>query len=169
MALGRLIAVLLGLAGGALGSQAPGFTLQYLQNLQGRIDELRPIVEQFDRDIAAYGYNRPQALEECAQASNLLKALCGGYETTILRFEELVAHRDELNAVGEYMRPITLAQTYQPDIVESVYSVFEPAVPATLGGAAYAGGAFAIVWAVFSGVLGLLGMAFGGRREERYA
>ncbi|MEL7490538.1 MAG: DUF2937 family protein [Pseudomonadota bacterium] len=159
---GRFLAVVLGLAAAAGGSQAPGFTLQYMQNLNGRIDELRPIVEQFDRDVAAYNYTRAQAMAECETADGLLDALCNGYETTIRRFEELTAHFAELEAVGDYAQPLVLARSYKRDIAESVMDVFEPAVPATLPGGAYAGGAFAVVWGGLSFIFGLFGMLFSG-------
>ena len=159
---GRFIAIIMGLAGAAAASQAPGFTLQYMQNLNGRIDELRPIVEQFDRDVSAYGYTREQAMAECATADGLLDALCNGYETTIKRYELLTAHYAELTAASDYKRPIVLARSYQQDIVESVYEEFEPAIPVTPHGFVYAGGAFFLFWGIPTFIFGLFGG--GGRR-----
>ena len=165
---GRFIAIIFGLAGAAAASQAPGFTLQYMQNLNGRIDELRPIVEQFDNDVAAYGYTRQQAMQECSTADGLLDALCNGYETTIRRYEELTAHYAELTAASDYKRPIVLARGYKRDIVESVYEEFEPAIPVTPHGFVYAGGGFLLLWGGLSFIFGLLGMMFGGG-GRRYA
>ncbi len=165
--MGRFFAFLLGAAGAVIGSQAPGFTLQYMQNLQGRIDELRPIVEQYDANVAAYGYSREQAMGECAAATQLLDALCDGYETTVERFELLTAHLAELDAAGDYVRPLILAKTQMRDVTLSVYEQFEPAVPVTLHGAAYAGGGFALFWGASSFLFGLIGAMFGGGR--RYA
>ncbi|MEE2690124.1 MAG: DUF2937 family protein [Pseudomonadota bacterium] len=170
--IGRFLAVVLGLAGAGLGSQAPGFTLQYMQNLAGRVDELKPIVEQFDADVGRYGYTRESALAECASATGLLDALCGGYATTIERYEILLAHLGELKAAGPYVRPLLVARGAADnpvirDIAESVATEFRPAVPATLDGAAYAGGGFAVIWGALSFVFGLLGAMTGGGR--RYA
>ena len=53
--MGRFLAFLLGIAGALVGSQGPGFTLQYMQNLQGRVDELTSIVEDFDTQVASRG------------------------------------------------------------------------------------------------------------------
>ncbi|MEL7201353.1 MAG: DUF2937 family protein, partial [Pseudomonadota bacterium] len=68
LTMGRFFATILAIAAGLAGSQAPGFTLQYMQNLTGRVDELRPTVEQFDANVGQYGYTRARAMEECGNA-----------------------------------------------------------------------------------------------------
>lgn len=166
---GRFIALLMGVAGAGLGSQAPGFALQYMQNLTGRLDELRPIVEQFDADVARYGYTRDAALLECETATGLLEALCTGYATTIRRYEALAAHYAELDAAGPYVRPLLIIRgaattELSRDIAESVSEEFAPAVPATMDGAAYAGGGFAALWGGLSFIFGMFGAMTGGRR-----
>jgi hypothetical protein len=167
---GRFLAVVGGIVGAIAGSQAPGFTLQYMQNLSGRLDELRPIVEQFDADVARYGYTRDRALAECETSTGLLEALCSGYALTIRRYELLSAHYAELKSAGIYARPALLMRgaANEPvvrEIAESVMKEFKPAVPATLDGAAYAGGGFALIWGGLSFIFGLLGAIFGvGRR-----
>lgn len=166
---GRFLALLAGLFGAFVGSQAPGFTLQYMQNLTGRIDELRPIVERFDADVGRFGYSREAALSECALAAGLLEALCGGYATTVRRYEILTAHRAALEAASEYVRPLVLiraagAHGVVREIAGSVIEVYKPAIPATLDGAAYTGGGFAIAWGGLSFLFGFLGAIFGRRR-----
>jgi hypothetical protein len=166
----RFLAVIGGVAGAVAGSQAPGFTLQYMQNLTGRIDELRPIVEQFDADVARYGYTRGAALGECETSSGLLEALCSGYALTIRRYELLTAHFAALDAAGQYARPALLLRdaAEEPivrEITRSVMTAYKPAVPASMDGAVYAAGGFALAWGVLSFVFGLLGAIFGvGRR-----
>ncbi len=165
--MGRFFALLLAIIAGIGGSQAPGFTLQYMQNLNGRVDELRPIVRQFDAEVGRFGYDRARALDECSNADGLLEALCSGYSTTIRRFVELSAHLDLLRSTKPLMKPIVLAQNFKKDIVESTRKEFEPAIPATLDGAVYGGGAFVIVWLVFSLLFGGIGSLFGGGRRSR--
>ena len=165
--MGRFLAFILGVAGALIGSQGPEFTVQYMQNLQGRVDELRPIVEQFDSDLARYDYTREQALAECTTATQLLDALCDGYETTVRRFETLAAHLAELDGASDYVRPLILAKTQMEDLTLAVYELFQPAVPTTLIGASYAGGGFAVLWGGASFLFGILGAMFGGGR--RYA
>lgn len=166
----RFLAALAGIAGAVAGSQAPGFTLQYMQNLTGRVDELRPIVEEFDTNVSKYGYDRARALAECETSTGLLEALCTGYATTIRRFELLSAHLDELKAAGIYVRPLVVIRgvAEQPvfkEIGESVMKEFKPAVPVTLDGAAYAAGGFVTLWGGLSFIFGFLGAIFGvGRR-----
>ena len=165
--MGRFLAFILGAAGALIGSQGPGFTLQYMQNLQGRIDELQPIVEQYDANVSSYGYSRAQAMTECRSATQLLDALCDGYETTVERYDLLTAHLAELEAADIFIQPLILARTHQRDIVLSVYEQFEPAIPVTMDGAAYAAGGFAVLWGGASFLFGLIGAMFGGGR--RYA
>ena len=163
--MGRFVAFLLGLAGAVLASQGPGFTLQYMQNLQGRVDEMRPIVIEFETNVAQYGYTRATAMSECATAEGLLDALCTSYRTTVVRFELLDAHLKQLNEASDWVRPLVLARTYYKEIAESVYKQFEPAVPANIHGAAYAAGGFAVLWGGASFFFGLIGSMFGlGRR-----
>lgn len=165
--MGRFLAFLLGIAGAVIGSQGPGFTLQYMQNLQGRIDELAPIVEEFDANIAQYGYSRERAITECQAADGLLDALCTTYVTTVERYELLSAHMAELSAASELTRPLVLAKSQIQDVTLSVYEQFKPAIPATTDGLIYAGGGFAVLWGLASFLFGLLGAMFGGGR--RYA
>jgi len=164
---GRFLAFLLGAAGALIASQGPSFTVQYMQNLQGRIDELRPIVEEFDANVSGYGYTRSKAMAECTTATGLLDALCSTYRTTVTRFELLSTHMSELEAATDWTRPLILGRSYYRDIALSVREQFEPAIPATLHGAAYAGGGFAVLWGGASFLFGILGAMFGGGR--RYA
>lgn len=164
--LGRLLALVAGAALAVGASQAPAFTDQYIQNLTGRVDELRPLVEEFDAKVGEYGYTRASAMTECSTATGLLDALCSTYESAVARYELLSGHLAELSAAGIWMKPIVLARTYQKDIAESVYAVYQPAVPATPTGLAYAGGGFfggwlipTIVFSIFGGLVG-----GGGRR-----
>ena len=164
--MGRFLAFILGIAGALLASQGPGFTLQYMQNLQGRVDELTTIVQTHDAEIAKYGYNRDKALSECRQAVDLLEAMCANYRMAVERLDYLTNHLSELTSVSNYMRPLILAKTYDRDIAESVKEQFEPAIPATIDGAIYAGGGFAVAWGLPLIVFSILGGMFGGGRQR---
>lgn len=158
--LGRLLALIVGAAAAVAASQGPAFTDQYIQNLTGRIDELRPIVEEFDAKVSEYNYTRASAMAECSTAEGLLDALCSTYETVVERYEMLTLHMAELNAATIWTRPLVLARTYKKDIAESVYSVFKPAVPATPEGFAYGGGGFLAGFLALSLIFGILGGLF---------
>ncbi|WP_306251746.1 DUF2937 family protein [Parvularcula sp. IMCC14364] len=160
----RFFAFLLGVAGAVGASQAPGFTLQYMQNLNGRIDELKPLVEKFDADVARFGYTRDQAMAECATSTGLLNALCDSYRSAVMRYEDLSVHYAELRSEKDYMQPVKLARTFKQDIVESVREEFKPAVPSTMTGAAYAGGGFVTVWLLASLLFAIITLPF--RRRD---
>ena len=162
--MGRFVAFLLGVAGAILASQGPGFTLQYMQNLQGRLDELETIVEQRDADVAAYGYTRASAVAECRTATDLLEAMCDGYARDVDRLAYLTTHLAALNAATDYTRPLILARSFDQNIAMSVKTQFEPAIPATVHGAIYAAGGYAVAWGASSFLFGLLGAMTGGRR-----
>ena len=162
----RIVSMLAGAAGAIAVSQAPGFTQQYMQNLEGRVDELRTVVERFDRNIARIGYDRDRALAECSVAERLLGALCEGIVEDLARYEALTAHRAELLAAEPWARPVVLARNPRMDVAESAYRLFEPAVPATATGAGYAAAGFAGAWGVLTVLLGILTAPF--RRREAY-
>lgn len=162
--MGRLLAFLLGIAGAVLGSQGPGFTLQYMQNLQGQIDSLKVTVEEFDANVGAYGYSRERAVSECGGATGLLDALCETYVSAVARYELLTAHMAQLEAVDDTVRPLILARSQIRDVTVSTYEQYKPAVPATVDGLIYGGGGFAVLWGGASFLFGLLGAMTGGRR-----
>ncbi len=165
--MGRFLAFLLGIAGALIGAQAPGFTLQYMQSLQGRVDELTTIVSAYDADMADHGYTREAALSECSDSEDLLKAMCGSYDASVDRLDGLKQHLAMLEAANDYVRPLLVARHLDRTVAKSVYKQFEPAVPATIHGAVYAGGGFAVLWGAASFLFGVIGAMFGGGR--RYA
>ena len=162
----RFLSVVAGLAAGVATSQAPGFTLQYMQNLDGRVAELRTIVERFEDNIARIGYDRAAALEECGTAdpAKLLGALCDGIVQDLVRYERLSAHQAELSQAAEWARPVVLARSFEKDIAQSAMDRYDPAVPATATGAGYAGAGFVGGWGLLTVLFGMIGGLF-GRRE----
>lgn len=165
--MGRFVAFVLGVAGALIASQAPGYTLQYMQNLQGRVDELTRIVEEDDAKVGEFGYTRNAAMVECSEAQDLLEAMCANYRTRVERLDYLLGHLATLEGATEYVRPLVLAKTYDRDIAMSVRQQFEPAVPATLHGAIYAAGGFVVAWGLPLLIFSIIGSMFGGGR--RYA
>lgn len=162
--MGRFLAFILGVAGALIASQGPGFTLQYMQNLQGRVDELTSIVETQEAEIREYGYTRETAMNECRTATDLLDAFCSNYRMAVERLEYLTTHLAALEDATDYVRPLVLARAYDRDIAMSVREQFEPAVPATIDGAVYAAGGFAVAWGLPLLLFSILGGMFGGRR-----
>ena len=110
--------ILFGVLGALLISQLPGFTLQYMHNLNGRLDEIRPIIQEFEADLVPYNYTVETALEECQISEGLLDALCDSFAEIAMRYDILLAHYEMLQAQTDYQRPIVLASgTAHRDIV----------------------------------------------------
>ncbi|MBB4658566.1 DUF2937 family protein [Parvularcula dongshanensis] len=165
--IGRLLAFVVGAAGAVAASQAPGFTLQYMQNLEGRVAELRTVIDRFDAEIVRIGYDRASALEECETATRLLGVFCRGINADIARYERLSAHQARLVSAEDWVRPLVLARSPERDVTESTLDQFEPALPVTPVGFGYAGGGFVLAWLAASAVFGVLGAAFRPRRGRR--
>ena len=146
--LGPYVAIAFGVVGAVLVAQFPGFTVQYMQNLNGRIDELEPIVEEFRQDVAVFNYTIESALLECETADGLLDALCDTFEDILLRYEELKEHYELLDSRSGLVRPFQLMQTVHVDIAESVMEEFEPVVPTSEHGLMFAGFGFLVFWGV---------------------
>lgn len=158
---GRFLALLLGLAGVIAGSQAPNYTQNYLQNLEGRIDELRRIVESIIADREAIGYDRDKVREVCAGTNEqLFQQDCVRNEEIESRYERLVSHQEKIKAAGMWMAPITLARNFDKELVENTLKEYKVAVPATGPGFAYGGGLGLIAWLLGRVVFGLLGAPF---------
>ena len=166
--LSRFVSILFGAAGAVTASQAPGFTQQYMQNLDGRVAELRTIVDRFDGRLAGFGLTRAEGLEDCgaATSASVFEVLCDGIVEDVARYEALTAHQAKLRAAQDWARPVKLAADPMMDIVDATRAQFEPAVPATATGAAYAGAGFLGGWGVLTMILGLVTMPF--RRREAY-
>jgi len=156
MVIDHYLSIIAGVVGAVVVSQLPGFTLQYMHNLNGRLDELTPIVEEFKADLLQYNYTVEAALQECEISDGLLDALCESFEEIVIRYEILIFHYETLAAESDYSRPFVLAGTAHMDILESVMEEFKPAVPVDDSGLIYAGVGFLSFWIAFHVLLWLL-------------
>ncbi len=156
----RFLALVMGLLGAIGTSQAPEFTQQYIQNLTGRVAELQVIVDRFDRAAADDNKSRQEALDVCQSDEPVLASLCGGIVQDVTRYETLNAQLAKLTTASEWERPVLLAQDFDRDVAESTYAAYEPAVPATAAGGAYALAGFTGLWMVTSILLGVLTAPF---------
>ncbi len=165
---GQLIARVAGLAGLVLGSQAPGFTLQYMQNLSGRVDELAAIVERTDVIVADLGTTRDGYVDDLRAADrDSTDRTADTIEYTYARYEYLSTHLAALDAAAPLQRPLLVARNPDREIAEHVAQRFEWAVPLTVDAAIYALGAATVLWGALAAIFGLIGSMFGmgGRRH----
>lgn len=190
---GKILAFVLGIAGLLAGSQAPNFTTHFMQNLEGRVDERRLDFDRITERWEYYGITRENVSDNCrtdATSGSNPQASCLEDEMIISRFEKLVALQEELQAASKWERPVLLGHALLdgscssdvPDELKertenrldtlctrylalNALKEYEPAVPVTADGAAYAAGGGAGVWAIFRILFSLIGMPF----RSRYA
>ena len=152
--LSKSVTAVSAIAGLAVFSQAPEFAQQYRQRLGGAVEELRAVVEDFDRDAGNSRMNRDEALQSMQRSNEQFSRDRGqSMGRTIERFDGLT----EQQMLMEHAHPITrpLFVLRQPDskVLEGAWDIFEPAVPLTVPGAIYGGvGAFLLTLLARSGI-----------------
>lgn len=157
----RFIAFIMGLLGAVGTSQAPGFTQQYIQNLNGRVDELRQVVIRFDEDAVRSEMTREQALASCEADERVPGTLsCVGRAEDVARYEELSSQLRQLEMADAWQQPIHLARSFDEETLQNTRENFEPAVPVTAVGGGYAAAGFALLWGLVAMVLGLITAPF---------
>ncbi|MBX5130961.1 DUF2937 family protein [Rhizobium lentis] len=158
----RIIAIVAGLAGGTVFSQAPEFAQQYRQRIGGAIDELRVIVDDFNRQAAQHHLNRQQALSAYAQsADDFLRDRGVSMQSTITRYEKLQLQQLKLATAAPVAKPFVLLGDADDVVFANTWRDFVPGVPVSFAGLLW--GAIGFVGG--SVVAALLG--FGVRRIIR--
>jgi hypothetical protein len=162
----------LGLVGGlALGlclSQFPEYAQQYVQRLGGAVDELRIIVEDFDRGAAAAGLTRDEALSHFAGVNDSFIAGRGeAAALTIARYEKLSENLTEIREATGWERFVHLPDFMDTEVGARALQDFQPAVPVTLEGFTYAGIGFVIGYVALSALMGVLLLPFRRRKPRR--
>ncbi|MBX4959852.1 DUF2937 family protein [Rhizobium lentis] len=158
----RIIAIVAGLAGGTVFSQAPEFAQQYRQRIGGAIDELRVIVDDFNRQAAQHHLNRQQALSAYAQsADDFLRDRGVSMQSTITRYEKLQLQQLKLATAAPVAKPFVLLGNADDVVFANTWRDFVPGVPVSFAG---------LVW----GAIGFVGgsvvaalLGFGVRRIIR--
>jgi hypothetical protein len=158
------LVLLLAIAGGTAGSQAPEFSQQYLQRLGGAVSELREVAEIFDEDARAEGLQREAALNRLIRSEDSLTRRRGdSMATTLDRYENLAAQYRALEAARPIIRPVEMLHHPDPKIIREAWEIYEPAVPVTQPG---------IAWGLLgTGAIGIFvwALTFPFRRRRRVA
>jgi hypothetical protein len=164
----RMIALLGGVLLGVVLSQFPEYAQQYTQRLGGAVDELRIITAEFDRAANDAGLSRDAALARYAVADDTFIAGRGrSMEATFIRYGELSATLARIRGANALERAALLPQYLDTEIGARALEAFQPAVPVTLEGFAYAGAGLFLGYAALSGLLRLLVLPFRRRRTGR--
>lgn len=143
-ALKRTMLLAAGLGGAVAGSQIPEFAQQYRQRIGGAIDELKPMVVRFDADARAAGLDRAGALGRLQDNPEpIVKARGLAAADMVARLEILEDQQRRMQGAGPFGRILVLAEEPDPQLARGTWRDFEPAIPATIEGAATAGVGFA--------------------------
>ncbi len=160
----RLLAVAAGVAAAIAGFQAPEFTRQYIDNLDAGMETLQLAAKRIDVEGADYIGARAATFHNCKTLSWRSGLGCAGAATDIGRQEFLGAHLAHLKSAQPHARPLilivgALSSPTTRETAQSAIGAFQSAHPTTLDvtDAAYAGGAFALVWGGLSFIFGFLG------------
>lgn len=168
MAVGRVLALALGLFGGVAASQLPEFAQQYRQRLGGAIDELGRVVDRFDQNAQSSGLSRDQAIGKLsAEPDPLTRRQGEAMGDVVGRLGRLGEQRQAFAEAGPLRRIGVLVSGMDPTLARSTYLDFEPAVPATAEGVVAGGAGFLGVWGTLLVFGHFVRRTLGRRRSAR--
>jgi len=162
--LGRVLALVGGLAGAAGMSHFPEFSQQYVQRLGGAVDELGRFVAEFDMDATDAGLTRDAALADLAQGGMMGAQRVDTMARVIVRHQRLSADLNVLRNAGPFTRAYRMRSSADAEIMQAAWQEFEPAVPLNAAGSIFAGAGFLAGLALIGAALALLRGSFRRRR-----
>jgi hypothetical protein len=170
MAVRQSLILATAVAGGICSSQMPEFAQQYHQRIGGAIEELKHVVDDFDRDASNNGMDREQALQMHERASEpLFRDRGRSMRTTVARLDTLVRQRTEFDTYSPLVRPFVLAGS-DPATFDGTWRDFRPAVPTTPDGLAWGAAGFfcaaSLLFLVIYFIAWRWRLAFAGRRSS---
>jgi Protein of unknown function (DUF2937) len=126
--------------GAVLFSQAPEFMQQYLQRLEGHLDEARLAVDRFKQVAAQSGMTLDQLASAASENTNAAVGKLGSVVgESLARADALAASDAALRAASPLERPFVFLAHLDWGIARSTFSIYRPAVPTTMEGAVYSG------------------------------
>ncbi|MEM9350242.1 MAG: DUF2937 family protein [Pseudomonadota bacterium] len=162
----RVVAFAFGLTGAAGLSQFPEFAQQYLQRLAGKVDQLESQVAAIDASAAALEMTRAEYLTNLSGTEAGAEAARKA-EGEIAVFTRLSESIDSFRNASAFGRLTQAYQVADVELAQRTLSDYQPAVPLTVEGAAFAGAGFAAGYGVWSLVWGVLGWPLRRRRRRR--
>lgn len=164
----RILSALGGLVLGVLLSQFPEYAQQYTQRLGGAVDELRVLTEEFDGAATQAGLTRQQALTRYQQVGDAFVAGRGAaMDRTFLRYDQLSTLLMEIRGLNGWQRLKRLPGYFDTEIGRRTMQDFQPAVPVTLEGLAYAGVGFGLGYMLVSALVRLILLPFRAAWKRR--
>lgn len=146
----RVVDRVLCAAGAVLFSQAPEFMQQYLQRLEGHLDEARLALKSFQEAAARSGMTLDQLLAGAASNPDPGMARLGAaVRESVSRVGTLQSADEALRAAGVWSRPFVFLAHVDPSIARATLSIYRPAVPTTAEGLCYAAAGVVAVLAAY--------------------
>jgi hypothetical protein len=124
--------------GAVLFSQAPEFMQQYLQRLEGHLDEARLAVGKFKDAAAQAGMTLDQLVSSASQNPDPAMGKLGGVvHESVARVDALAASDAALRGASTLTRPFVFLAHADWGIARATLSIYRPAVPTTFEGMVY--------------------------------
>jgi len=162
----RILCVL----GAILFSQAPEFMQQYLQRLGGHLDEARRQLAVFHQTAAQAGLSLDQFISQTGSNPDVSVARLGGVMTGAAeRVSSLQSAHDALLHSAAWERPFVFLRHLDMAIARATGAVYQPAVPTTAEGLAYALAGMLVFLALYHFVFKRLIALFGRRNSTPQA
>jgi hypothetical protein len=140
--------------GAVLFSQAPEFMQQYLQRLEGHLDEARLTLGKFQDAAAQSGMTLAQLVAGAGQNPNPSMQRVGGViQGAAARVDTLAAADAALRGATVWTRPFVFAEHVDWGIARATWSIYRPAVPTTAEGFMYAGLGIVAMLALYHGAV----------------
>jgi hypothetical protein len=124
--------------GAVLFSQVPEFMQQYLQRLEGHLDEARLAVAKFKDAAAQAGMTLDQLVNSASQNPDPAMGKLGGVvHGAVARVDTLAASDAALRGASTLTRPFVFFAHADWGIARATLSIYRPAVPTTFEGFVY--------------------------------
>jgi len=150
----RTIALVAGVCGACVTSQAPEFAQQYQQRLAGQVDALTSVVLDFDGSALAAGLGREQALAQMV-GTPFLESRQGDMRRTFTRHAVMVDSLAALRAATPLQRLAMPHRFADRQTLTATWGDYVPAVPLSVAGAVAALAGFVLGWLAALGFLSL--------------
>jgi hypothetical protein len=137
--LARLANGLCGAAGAVVAAQFPAFYAQYLQNLSGRLAQVRADLAPVLADARARGLSLSEYLTRAErEGGELTGTLVAGYRSAYQALQRLETAHAALSEAGPLARPLAFLRHLDWAIAGSTADAFAPTLPLTAEGGTYA-------------------------------
>ncbi len=146
----RLLDRVLCVLGAVIFSQLPEFMQQYLQRLEGHLDEARLQLERFREAASQSGMTLDQLVAGSGQNPDPSMGRLGGVvRSLIARVDDLASADAAFRHASMWSRPFVFAAHLDPGIAKATWVIFRPAVPTTLEGLLYAGVGMVVILSTY--------------------